>query len=635
MNMSEPILRLREHIFKMKFSQILPSVFIGFTLFGERLHAQPLPPPAASTSEVIAGTEKNKFVSPFTLAAAGVSSGGSSITNTISIQEYFYTNTANLYTTNRFTFSGGTLSGQFGYAPGASYANNEYIYDFTTSLQGNFEPFSETTLSNHFNLFATSQLATGHIPAGFNQAGGTQVAGYAYHTDFSYIELAFLHFRKTDVPYIFTNYQASLSNSLNYVQRSNNIPVSFGTNANLYDGWGLVEHGYNSYSAAHYKRCCDLMAIMAMKSGQALVASNYFWQAQVIKASMTNLWDESRGLLRTCSQGTSINTHSLAANALAVLYDAADDRIKNRIEEEFVKYSGHNNGFFQYGALRTYPIGECLDASVDSDCDGTDATGSYQTGGYWPLTWGIEVIARRKPDLAEAMMKDMYSFGVQSNKFYEWWNVRADTGITAVNKGSDYYVNSSGIPSTYLLTGVFTAKEKVLLDQAGSYVVKRGLTVLGPISGDGSGITNLSTINTKVPSGDTSQGTTTYSDSVALDAVLPVANKSYAIQWVLFVDNTVAADGIKFDMQNGTASVSSIKASLVGHDNSGLIVNARVSALATSTAVATITGNAIVVVNAGVTITTAGTIKLRVAKNSNTTGTVSIRALSTVTTILQ
>jgi hypothetical protein len=147
---------------------------------------------------------------------------------------------------------------------------------------------------------------------------------------------------------------------------------------------------------------------------------------------------------------------------------------------------------------------------------------------------------------------------------------------------------------------------------------------------NGVGFTNstIDIMRTTVPAGDTSNGTTTYSDSVALDAVLPVASRSYAIRWVLFVDNTTAADGIKLDMQNGTASVSSVRASLVAHDNSGLLINARVSALATSTTAATLTGNGVVVVDAGVTITTAGTVKLRVAKNSNTTGTVSIRALS-------
>lgn len=406
----------------------------------------------------------------------GSSGGGSSISNTVARQEYFYTNTANLFRSNQFTFSGGGMSGQTGYAPGASYANYEYVIDFTTSVQGNPEFFTATNLFHHISLFATNQLATGHTPAGISQSGALQTAGYAYHADFNLIELAFIHFRKTDHPFIFTNFQANLSNALNYVQRSNNIPSSFGTNANLYDGWGLVEIGYNSYSAAHYKRCCDLMAIMAMKAGQPLVASNYFWQAQVIRSSMTNLWDETRGLLRTCSQGTTMkNTHSLAANALAVLYDAVDDRIMNRIEEEFVKYSGHNNGFFQYGALRTTPIGECLDAAIDSDCDGTDASGTYQTGGYWPLTWGVEVVARRNPDLAEAMMKDMYSFGSQSNQFYEWWNVSADLGITAINKGSSNYVNSAGIPATYLLTGKLTDNERLLLRQAGDNAVRPNL----------------------------------------------------------------------------------------------------------------------------------------------------------------
>lgn len=443
--------------------------------------------------------------------------GGVTISNTVARQEYFYTNTANLFRSNQFTFTGGGMNGQTGYAPGASYGSNEYVIDFTTSVQGNPDFFTPTQLFNHIKFFATNQLATGHTPAGFSQSGGLQTAGYAYHSDFYFIELAYIHFRKTDHPFIYTNLQANLSNALNYVQRSNNIPVSFGTNANLYDGWGPVEFGYNSYSAAHYKHCCDLMAIMAMRAGQPLVASNYVWQAQVIRAGMTNLWDETRGLLRTCSQGTSINTHSLAANALAVLFDACDDRLKNRIEEEFVKYSGHNNGFFQYGALRTYPIGECLDAAVDPDCDGTDNTGYYQTGGYWPWTWGVEVVARRNPDVAEAMMKDMYTYSSINNRFSEWWNTRADTNITAVTVGSSNYLNTAGIPATYLLTGKFTDAEKLLLDQARDNAFR---PKLGLVAGANVTLTPGSSGVVVAASGGSGSGTSNYLELINVPSTI-------------------------------------------------------------------------------------------------------------------
>lgn len=186
---------------------------------------------------------------------------------------------------------------------------------------------------------------------------------------------------------------------------------------------------------------------------------------------------------------------------------------------------------------------------------------------------------------------------------------------------------------------VTISQSSLVVSGTGGLVVTNAVngTNVAQISASGSSINGVGFTNktidimrTAVPSGDTSHASTTYNDSVALDAVLPVASRSYAIRWVLFVDNTTAADGIKLDMQNGTASVSSVKASIIGHDNSGLLINARVTSLATSTSAATLTGNGVVVIDAGVTITTAGTVKVRVAKNSNTTGTVSIRALSYV-----
>ena len=68
-----------------------------------------------------------------------------------------------------------------------------------------------------------------------------------------------------------------------------------------------------------------------------------------------------------------------------------------------------------------------------------------------------------------------------------------------------------------------------------------------------------------------------------------VAGRTYAFRIILLVNNSVAADGIKVDLDGGTATATDIRAHGTLFDTA-LLLSTQVTALATDFAVASFTG---------------------------------------------
>ena len=117
---------------------------------------------------------------------------------------------------------------------------------------------------------------------------------------------------------------------------------------------------------------------------------------------------------------------------------------------------------------------------------------------------------------------------------------------------------------------------------------------------------------------DVTNGTTTMANLTGLSVTL-IAGRFYTFRLSLFVENTVAADGVKVDFDGGTATMTSFRAHGTVFDTA-LLLSSQVSALATDFAVATVTGPALVEVRGGFVCNAAGTFIPRQAMNAATTG---------------
>lgn len=101
------------------------------------------------------------------------------------------------------------------------------------------------------------------------------------------------------------------------------------------------------------------------------------------------------------------------------------------------------------------------------------------------------------------------------------------------------------------------------------------------------------------------------------------AGKTYRITGNIYVVDSVAAEGIKIALDAGTATATNIRAEMIITD-SALKTAAQVSALATATTAATVTGDSIIQIVGTITVNAAGTFGIRFAQNSHTSGTATL-----------
>lgn len=126
-------------------------------------------------------------------------------------------------------------------------------------------------------------------------------------------------------------------------------------------------------------------------------------------------------------------------------------------------------------------------------------------------------------------------------------------------------------------------------------------------------------------SANTTNATTTMAStglSVDLDNV---AGISYGFKLVLYVANSVAADGIKIDFDGGNAGATAFRAHVQILDTA-LLTSAQVSALATDVSAATITGDTVVIAEGYIDPSGAGTFIPQYAMAAATTGVLTLYA---------
>lgn len=135
--------------------------------------------------------------------------------------------------------------------------------------------------------------------------------------------------------------------------------------------------------------------------------------------------------------------------------------------------------------------------------------------------------------------------------------------------------------------------------------------------------------NCKRVSSNVTNATTTMATATGLSATL-IASRKYSGRLVLFFDNDVAADGVKVDFDGGTATMSSFEAAVVSNIQGATLGTSVSAALATDLNATALSGtgrHCLEIAFAGV-CNTAGTFIVRLAKDSHTTGTLTVRANS-------
>lgn len=107
------------------------------------------------------------------------------------------------------------------------------------------------------------------------------------------------------------------------------------------------------------------------------------------------------------------------------------------------------------------------------------------------------------------------------------------------------------------------------------------------------------------------------------------AGLGYEFTTVLFVNDSIAADGARVDFDGGTATMTDVRIHCTLFDTA-LLASTQTTAIATDFTAATVTGDAMMECHGGFTVNAAGTFVPRVAKNTNTTGTITTYKNSTL-----
>ncbi len=127
--------------------------------------------------------------------------------------------------------------------------------------------------------------------------------------------------------------------------------------------------------------------------------------------------------------------------------------------------------------------------------------------------------------------------------------------------------------------------------------------------------------NTSVAS-DLTNATTTFSNITGLSANIQNGSK-YTFKMILYVSDSLAADGAKFDFDGGTATFSNVRIHCTGFDTA-LVLSTQTSAIATDFTIATLTGDAMFECYGTLEASGSGTLIPRFAQNSHTTGTLTL-----------
>ena len=120
--------------------------------------------------------------------------------------------------------------------------------------------------------------------------------------------------------------------------------------------------------------------------------------------------------------------------------------------------------------------------------------------------------------------------------------------------------------------------------------------------------------------GDVTENAATLTNLTGL-SVSVKAGRKYAFRYMVRAQDSTAAEGLKFDLDGGSATWTSIVIRYRTDDTLGALVGATTTAIATDATFATVTGEAWIVVEGCGVCNAAGTVILRGAQNTHATGT--------------
>lgn len=160
--------------------------------------------------------------------------------------------------------------------------------------------------------------------------------------------------------------------------------------------------------------------------------------------------------------------------------------------------------------------------------------------------------------------------------------------------------------------------EVVINYAVGGQPIARFLDISGTISAW------LQFAGNKRVSADVTNATTTMSNISDLSVSL-IAGQHYTGEWIIKCSDSTAADGIKFDLDGGTATMTAFAAGANvltgGAATAGTTVS---SAIATDLNWTLLTNETWIIVKMSMTVNAAGTFIPRFAQNAHTTGTATI-----------
>ena len=122
---------------------------------------------------------------------------------------------------------------------------------------------------------------------------------------------------------------------------------------------------------------------------------------------------------------------------------------------------------------------------------------------------------------------------------------------------------------------------------------------------------------------DVTNATTTMSNLTALSLTLEAAIK-YSFKLILFVNESVPAEGLKIDFDGGDATMTNFRAHGLFYDVD-LLLSVQTALLATDMAQASFIGDGLIEVSGSFEVNAAGTFIPRYAQNSHTSGLATVR----------
>ena len=152
-------------------------------------------------------------------------------------------------------------------------------------------------------------------------------------------------------------------------------------------------------SVLYYDACVQMEQLCRQaKCGDP---EEYRLRVALIRRNLDLLWNDDAGMFwaadRDCKQ------FDIWGSALAAEVGCATDEQADRIADYLIE---HYDGVVQRGQVRHIPAGETWQRFMPGR---GPRSGTYQNGAFWatPVAWVVPTIARRNPDLAVRMVRDV------------------------------------------------------------------------------------------------------------------------------------------------------------------------------------------------------------------------------------